>query len=421
MKLTDYEKSILAGDQGEVPQLALQTLMELCAFFDVEEFVEIVGCHDDSTVYAGEAQVAFAEMLAERGGKFSVPTTTNSVSCDLVRWGDEKCDIETMSATQRIVTAHIKMGAVPTWSCAPYHLGVAPSFGQQFAAAESNVINYYNSILGARTNRYAGPLELLCGITGRAPYYGLHIKENRYAKGLVMLGDDIRPEYFTDENLYNLVAYAFGTLAQDRIWALEGLPTGRITNEVLKQMSATACSSGGMALFHMIGITPEAPDRRTAFGSREPEEIHELHLKDIQKAEAALSSNDETVDAVLLGCPHCSYNEAVRIRDLFRGRKVHDNIACWLFTARTTRTMLENSGVLADLIRSGVNVFTDGCPLEVREQNLGWNKMMSYSGKFGTYCYSMHHGIQPVFGSMKDCVETAVLGRVNKEARPWRK
>lgn len=421
MKLTDYEKAMLDGEFGEVRQMAIQTLCDLAAFYDVEEFVEIVGCHDDSTVYAGEAQVAFAEMLAEKGGKFAVPTTTNAVSCDMDRWTEQKCDRITMEATKRIEASHKKMGGIPTWSCAPYHLGVAPSFGQQFAAAESNVICYYNSVIGARTNRYAGPLELLCGIAGRVPYYGLHVKENRYARGLVKLGADIKPEYFVDENIFNLVSYAFGTVVRDRIWALEGIPARAVNNEILKQFSATACSSGGIALFHMIGVTPEAETLEQAFGGREPEEIAEIHLSDLAEAENQLNNPNVTeVDAVLLGCPHVSYNEAVRIRDLFAGRRVSDRVKCWLITSRSTLERLKDSHVYEEFIRMGLEVYSDGCILECREKNLGFSSMMSYSGKFGTYCFSMH-GFQPVFGSMKDCVETAVAGKVVKEAKPWRR
>ena len=138
----------------------------------------------------------------------------------MLKWHRQKHDVEVMSATRRIEASHIKMGAIPTWSCAPYQAGFQPSFGQQLACAESNVICYYNSIIGARTNRYAGPLELLCGIAGRVPYFGLHVPENRYAQGLVKLGDDIKLEYFEDESMYPLVSYAFGSIVGDRVWAL---------------------------------------------------------------------------------------------------------------------------------------------------------------------------------------------------------
>ena len=102
MRLTDKEKAMLNGEEGEIRQQAIQALYDLAMFYDVEEFVEIVGCHDDSTVYAGEAQVAFAEMLAEKGAKFAVPTTTNATACDIEKWDRQKHDVETMSATRRI-------------------------------------------------------------------------------------------------------------------------------------------------------------------------------------------------------------------------------------------------------------------------------------------------------------------------------
>jgi len=421
MRLTDYEKAMLNGEYGEVCQQAIQTLYDLSLFYDVEEFVEIVGCHDDSTVYAGEAQVAFVEMLADKGAKFAVPTTTNSVACDLKYWHRQKFDIERMSASKRIEASHVRMGAIPTWSCAPYHVGITPSFGQQFAAAESNVICYYNSVIGARTNRYAGPLELLCGITGRAPYYGLHVTENRYAQGLVKLGNDIKHEYFTDENIFNLVSYAFGSIVKDRIWALDGMPKRGITNEILKQFSATACSSGGIALFHIIGVTPEAQTIEHAFGGKKPEELIEIHLSDLLNAENQLTNPDITdLDAVLLGCPHASYNECIMIRDFFRGRKVSSNLKCWVITPRSIIERLKDSLVYDELIRLGIEVYSDGCILECRDKELGFKSMMSNSGKFCTYCFSMH-GVQPAFGSMKDCVESAIAGEVVKEAKPWRK
>ena len=67
-----------------------------------------------------------------------------------------------------------------------------------------------------------------------------------------------------------------------------------------------------------------------------------------------------------------------------------------------------------------MEVYSDGCILEYRNKKLGTNTMMSNSGKFDTYCFSMR-GLQPVFGSMKDCIESAIAGRVVKEAKPWRK
>ena len=264
-------------------------------------------------------------------------------------------------------------------------------------------------------------MELLCGIAGRAPYFGLHVPENRYAKGLVKLGDDIRPEYFVEEDIFNLISYAFGSIVADRIWALEGIPAKGITNEILKQFSATAASSGGIALFHMIGITPEAQTKEQAFNGREPEEVVEIHLSDLSDAEQQITNPDVTdIDAVVLGCPHCSYNECAMVEELFRGRRVNGNVNFWLITSRSVNDRLKDSGLYESLTRLGVQIYCDGCILEYRNKNLGTKTMMSNSGKFDTYCFSMR-GLQPVFGSMRECIESAVAGKVVKEAKPWRK
>ena len=421
MKLTTYEQEMLDGRHGDMKQKAMQVLYDLSAFYDVEEFVEVVLCHDDSTVYAGEAQVAFTEYLAEQGAKFSVPTTTNATACDLNKWSQQKHDPEVMSATRRIEASHVKMGAIPTWSCAPYQTGYQPSFGQQIASAESNVICYYNTVIGAYSNRYAGPLELLCGIAGRAPYFGLHIPENRLAQGLIILGDDIKQEWFSDPCMYNLVAYAYGAIVGDRVWAIEGMPKN-ITNENLRNMCATAASSGGIALMHIIGVTPEAQTREMAFGGKEPKEVVTLHVADLLEAEKQLSNNQNSgnVDIVLMGCPHYSYADCQKLEMLFGERRVHPDSEMWVIISRSTVDRLKDSGLYERLISKGIQIYSDGCILEYRSDKLGTKSILSDSGKFCTYCFGMR-GIQPVFGNMCECVETAVSGSLVMEDKPWRK
>ena len=306
MKLTEYEKELLDGKHGEAVQMSMRVLYDLGEYYGADRFVEISACHDDSTVYFGEAQVAFAEHLAAIGAKFSVPTSTNACALDMARWDIQKHEASWMAATRRIEESHLKMGAIPSWTCAPYQTGFAPVFGSQVAFAESNVISFTNSIVGARTNRYAGPLELLCGIAGRVPNFGLHVTENRYAQGLVILDDDITEEMFDDPSMFNYVAYAYGKIVGDRVWALKGLPKRNLTMDNLKQFSATAASSGGIALFHLIGITPEAQTMEMAFGGKEPQEIAYIGLKEIQEARAELCNEEEQgpIDLVSLGCPH---------------------------------------------------------------------------------------------------------------------
>lgn len=418
MLLTDYEKALLDGVHGEARQMAMHVLYDLGLYYGVDRFVEIVACHDDSTVYFGEAQVAFAEHLVTLGARFAVPTSTNACSLDMERWNAQRHDVECMSATRRIESSHLDLGAIASWTCAPYQAGFSPAFGQQVACAESNVIAYVNSILGARTNRYAGPLELLAGIAGRVPYFGLHKPENRKAQGLIVLDKAITPDMFGDKTLFNLIAYAYGSLVGDRVWALEGMPSS-ISMDDLKQFSATAASSGGIALFHLVGVTPEAQNREMAFAAP-PQEVLTLTLDHVRAAEAALCNleHDGDIDFISLGCPHFSCAEFQELHAAFAGRRVSPNTTFWVFTGRSTYRTVQDSGLLDAVKRLGVHVFVDGCTMEYPTAKWGTRSIMTNSGKFATYCFNKL-GIHPVFGSLHECVETSVTGRVARRNKPW--
>ncbi|BES66130.1 aconitase X catalytic domain-containing protein [Gottschalkiaceae bacterium SANA] len=420
MKLTKYEQEMLEGKHGEMKRKALEVLMGLAEHQGVEEFVEVTLCHSDNAVYMGEAQAAFVEMLGNSGAKMAVPTTTNACSIDMEKWHEQGFEPKIMNAIKRMESAHTCLGAIPTWTCAPYQSCYMPSFGQQIVSAESNVICYYNSIIGARTNRYAGPLELLGGIAGRVPYSGLHIKENRYAEGLVKLGDDIKMEWFEDDSMFALVAYAYGSIVGDKVWALEGMPK-KYRNENLRDFCATAASSGGIALVHLIGITPEAQTMEMAFGGKEPKEVKTITLEDLVKAEKQLTNNEVTheIDIVTLGCPHFSYDDCRLVLELFNGRRVHENMEFWITVGRDTADRLHDTGLHEELGRAGIKLYKEGCALEFRAKKRGVETMMSNSGKFGTYSFGLT-GIQPVFGSLKECIETGIAGYLVKEAKPWR-
>ncbi len=420
MKLTDYEKEMMSGAHGEAVQMAMQVLWDLGKYYGAEEFVEIVACHDDSTVYFGEAQVAFAEHLANIGAKFAVPTSTNAMAIDIDRWDIQRHNIVFMEGTKRIQASHIKLGAVPCWTCAPYQAGFSPAFGTHVALAESNVIAFVNSIVGARSNRYAGPLELLCGIAGRVPKFGLHLDENRYAESLIVLGDDIKDEMFDDPAMFNYVAYAYGKIVGDRVWAIQGIPKNKVTMDNLKQFSATVASSGGVALFHIIGITPEAQSIEMAFGGKEPKEVITIGIKELEEAQKQLCNFDESgpIDLISLGCPHFSCAEFTDLENAFCGRSVHKDTNMWIFTSRANYNNIEDSGLLDRIKRLGVQVFVDGCTMEYPTKTWGTKSIMTNSGKFATYCFNKV-GIHPVFANLQDCVETAVSGKVVRGVNPW--
>jgi len=182
----------------------------------------------------------------------------------------------------------------------------------------------------------------------------------------------------------------------------------------------TMASSGGIALFHLVGITPEAQTLEMAFQGGKPEAVIPLTRKHIQNAEAQLCNGDVgcDLDLVTLGCPHFSCAEFLELEEALGKRKVHGNTLLWVFTSRATRGMIQDSGQLHRLSALGVEVFVDGCCLQHPTQTWATKTFMSNSGKFGTYCFGMT-GSHPFLGSISECAESAVQGKVIREEKPW--
>ncbi len=417
MHLTNQEKSILSGSQGEAARIALQILVDLGEIFGADEMIPVTQVHIDTTIYMVDAGVEFAERMAELGGKFVVPTQLHPSAIDLVRWKELRVDPELLEKSRRIERAYLQMGAMATWTCAPYQQGLIPRFGEQIAWGESNAIAFANSVIGARTNRYADLMDICAGIIGKGPRFGLHLSENRKAEILITL-EGFTEEMFTDRAIYPLLGFVFGEIAADRIAALEGIPSG-VPIDSLKAFSAAAASSGAVGLFHIIGVTPEAQTLEMC-SQGEPLERFEITPAMLRNAEERLSDNKiGRPDLVVLGCPHFSEEEFVLLAQLLRGRQIHESITCWVFTSRKVYSLIETNDILKELQLVGVDVFTDGCPLQYPTKNWSFHSAMSDSGKFVNYCYSQT-GLKVVYGSLDECVETAVAGKLYKERALWR-
>ena len=189
MHLTDEEKSILDGKQGGAARIALAVLVDLGELFGAKELMKISQVHIDATLYMVDAGLEFAERIAGLGGEVAVPTSLNPSAIDLLRWKAYRVPAEILTKHKRLEEAYLKMRATPTWTCAPYQNGIIPRFGEQIAWGESNAIAFANSIIGARTNRYADLMDVCTAIIGKVPKFGLHLKENRKAKMLIRLNE----------------------------------------------------------------------------------------------------------------------------------------------------------------------------------------------------------------------------------------
>lgn len=412
MNYTQHEKDMLKGRHGEASKLAMVILGELGSIYRAKRMIKISQAHIDMTLYMVDAGVEFAEKMADLGGKFSVPTQLNPASIDLERHEQMRVPAELLEKSRRLEQAYEKMGAIPTWTCAPYQQGLVPSFGEQIAWGESNAVAFANSVLGARTERYADLTDICAAITGCVPEMGLHLEENRKARILIRL-EGISKKMFENTLIYPLLGFLFGEIAGDKIAAIQNMPLD-ISMDQLKSFGAAAASSGAVGLFHVLGVTPEALDISTCFAGKTPEKKVVITLDMIKDAEKRLTqATNLDPDLIILGCPHYSVNEFKHIFNLMENRKVNKSICFWIFTSRKTHKEIQRSGILDRLTSVGIQVFTDGCPLQYPKENWNFSCAMSDSGKFANYCFSQTH-LEVIPASTESCVETAVSGSVRK-------
>jgi predicted aconitase len=397
MRLSDEEKSILDGKQGGAARIALAVLVDLGELFGAEELMKISQVHIDATLYMVDAGLEFAERIADLGGEVAVPTSLNPSAIDLLRWKAYRVPSEILTKHKRLEEAYLKMRATPTWTCAPYQNGIIPRFGEQIAWGESNAIAFANSIIGARTNRYADLMDVCAAIIGKVPKFGLHLTVNRKAKILIRL-KDISAQMFENEAIYPLLKI-----------------------DSLKGFCAAAASSGAIGLFHMVGITPEAQTLEMCLHGNKPEKVIDITPNLIKKAEDRLcTAKSDAVDLIVTGCPHYSPAEFNRLVQLIKGKKVHSSVIFWAFTNRSVYAWIKDNGILTDLAGAGVMVFTDGCPLQYPKETWHFSAAMTDSAKFANYCFSQR-GLDAAYGSLADCVETAVRGKICRGESRWRK
>ncbi len=417
LALTATERGLVEGAQGPATAMAARIVAEAARLMGAASLVPVESAHIDGCLYHGDSGVHFAERLVELGGKVAVPTTLNVGALDLLHPGRVKFDPATAEMARRLMTASEALGCAPTWTCAPYQAGHRPRVGAHVAWGESNAVAFVNSVLGARTNRLGDFLDLCCAIAARAPYYGLHLDENRRARIVIDAGA-LSPELKRTDAFYPVLGAILGSEAGSAVAAITGVPAG-ISEDRLKALGAAAASTGAVGLYHVVGATPEAPDLETALGGQEPERRIAITPEMLRAARDRLSTaaaGSDRIDAVAVGSPHFSAEEFQALAQLARGRRFR--IPFYACTGRGVLAELERTGLLSPLKSSGVEIIVDTCVVVAPILPPEAGVLMTNSGKFAFYAPA-NTGFATVYGSLADCVESAVAGRVTRDERLW--
>ena len=417
LTLTDKDKEMLNGDHGPATKMSMSILVRMAEISGAKELLDITGAHIDSTVYIGDAGLEFAEKLASLGAKVSVPTTLNVSGLDEHHWQEWSVSSHWAKQAHRQMVAYQSMGTIPTWTCAPYQTETKPSFGQQVAWGESNAIAFANSVLGARTERYPDLFDICCAITGRAPAIGLHLTENRAGNFLLQL-QDIPEALQQSDDFYPVLGNFMGKVAKERIPVIDGI-TVSPNEDQLKALGAASASSGAVAMFHMVGITPEAPTRESAFHGRQPEEMIPVTMNVLRESRQTLTHTDsEKLDMVVLGSPHFSLAEFKLLAPLIEGKKKHPDVKFLVTSSRTMVQLAKHAGFLDALQDFGAQLTVDTCILTSPMLPEETKYLMTNSAKFAYYSPGLLNK-QITFGSLKDCVNSAVKGKIIRDESLW--
>jgi predicted aconitase len=210
-------------------------------------------------------------------------------------------------------------------TCTPYQVGNEPAFGEHCAWMESSAVVYCNSVLGARTNTEGRESVGAAMLTARIPYWGYHLDANRRGTHRIVLDGAL--DTVAD---WGLFGYWLGDQVQERVPVVEGVRT-HPDLERLKHFGAAASSSGGVEMFHLAGITPEAPTLEAAFGSRVPREtlVYGAAQRRATHEKINATASETRVDYVMLGCPHytlAQLRDAARLLDGRPLRAVVDTV-----------------------------------------------------------------------------------------------
>ncbi len=418
LELSDRDRRRLAGDEGAAVRLAMQVVARMAKVRRAPRLLDIEGAHIDSTIYVGDAGLEFAERLAGLGARVAVPSTLNVSGVDEFHWREWAVPSEWAEKASRQMRAYASMGTIPTWTCAPYQTEHLPRFGQQIAWGESNAVAFANSVLGARTERYPDLLDVCCAVTGRVPAAGLHLDENRLARRELRLAGV--PEALAGaDDFYPVLGHLLGPWAEDEPAAITGLPVVPDADQ-LKALGAAAASSGAVALFHIPGVTPEAPTLADAFGGRPPREVRRVGVSELAAARGELTTRGEgPLDLVVLGSPHFSFQEMEKLAQTLRERGGTARCPFLVTTSRAVRDLAERAGLLEPLRAFGGQVTVDTCILATPMlPEDGGRRLMTNSAKYAWYSPGLLDA-EVAYGSLGECVASAQAGRVVREPGPW--
>jgi predicted aconitase len=386
MNLSAEHKAILAGRKGKTLQKCMKTLVRYGEFYQAETLFPITSAHlvmsCGSILF--KTYLDIVGRLVREGIQFAVPTSVNP---HFTTENPGLIQKYILRKDKRFREHFRKLGGIETYSCTPYLCGNIPRKGDVIAWAESSAVIYANAVLSARTNRNSGILDLISAVLGVTPLMGLLLDENRKGTAEVVVETD------GEQVDYAVLGYILGKMVQNRVPYIRGLDG---TADDLKNMGAAMAASGGVGLYHVEGVTPEARALGEDVLEKGAERIVLTHERLITQQEE-LQAGLTRADLVFVGCPHLSYEELVHISNLMEGIRIRKGVDLWVNSSREVIQQFMDSTYFESFEETGARLVSL-CPLALFETpTLRKRCVLTNSGKMRYYA--------PVYyGSLDMCL-----------------
>ena len=411
LKLTENDIEMLEGNEGPAKKIAIEIISLMAATQYAEELIDVKRAHIDGCILAHNANLDFAEKMYEMGAKTCIPTTMNAISVDRENWRSQGYPIEFGLKASRLADAYVKMGARPTFTCAPYLLDDPPERGDVIGWSESNAVVYANSVLGAWTEKHPDYFDLFIACTGRAPKAGVYLFENRVAVCKIKV---ILPKNF-DEALWPMLGWLAGAKSPDGIPILTGLEFTQPSVDDLKAFSAAFGTTSSAPMFYINGhISDGAPEPSLHLDK------YEITSEDLKSLWTNFNCGSNEIDLVAIGSPHASSMECKKFLDLLDGRKCTKKTKTIITVGRETLNQITKNGVLQKLKKCGVDIFPDICWCSITKPIFPEKTkvVITNSGKYAHFGKALTSS-DIRFGGLKECATAALTGKVASGIPNW--
>lgn len=345
--LAPEEKEMLEGKHGKATRKAMEIITTLGEIYGAKRLIPVASVQIAGVSYhnLGEAGLEYLSEIAE-DGRVRVLTTLNPAGMDMLEWKKHGISEDFAVNQERVIDAFERMGVITTCTCTPYLIGNLPHYGEHIAWAESSAVCFANSVIGALTNREGGPSALATALTGKTAEYGFHLEENRVAR----VKYDVQAE-LKDTDDFGLLGQVIGTRTGKTIPYITGVE--KASTEELKSFCASVATYGGVAIFHMEGITPN----KTPI----PDKTEVVTDDDLRAARVELDDDGTIIDFISVGCPHASIKEIAEIAEMLDGKKVADGKTVWITTAKPTKDLAIKMGYYDKIENAGAFLVADAC------------------------------------------------------------